>query len=614
MGAVSQVTVLWSVVAGATLLLAALHLAFWNANRRLHVHLVFALTALAFVGVAATELWGMHASTSQEWGRAVRWCHVPLYFLFIGIVAFVRLHLGTGRAWLGWSLVGMRSAIFAANFASTTNFNFERIDSIERVRFLGDSVTVLGNAVLSEWQFLGLLSSALLVVYVLDASVTLWRRGDEEERRRALVIGGGMLLFAFFAAAHVQLVLFGLVKLPLLITLMFIAPLAGMTYELSRDLLRASTLAREVVKGKQRLELAATSAELGLGEWNSGSGRIWATTKARQMFGLDEFKEPTAQQWLERIHPEDRLRVKEGLERAIKDKLDYVAEFRVCRDDRSPHWIAARGRAEQSAAGGQVVLRGVVRDVTQNRTAQTEAQELRQELAHSGRVSLLGQLASSLAHELSQPLGAILRNSEAAELMLRAPAIDRDELREVVADIQRDDRRAGLVIERIRALLKGRQLELLPIALDVVVQDVLTLVHADSASRHVSIDCRLEPSLPRVQGDRVHLSQVLLNLILNAIDAVADLSAERRHVVVGVRKNDERKIELYVADAGNGVRPDAVARIFEPFYTTKATGMGMGLAISRVIVDLHGGRIQVRNEPGGGARFSVSLPIGEEAA
>ena len=112
----------------------------------------------------------------------------------------------------------------------------------------------------------------------------------------------------------------------------------------------------------------------------------------------------------------------------------------------------------------------------------------------------------------------------------------------------------------------------------------------------------------------MHLSQVLLNLILNAIDAVADLSAERRRVVVGVRKNDERKIELYVADAGNGVRPDDAARIFEPFYTTKATGMGLGLAISRVIVELHGGRIQVRNEPGGGARFSVSLPAEVEAA
>jgi two-component system sensor kinase FixL len=229
-------------------------------------------------------------------------------------------------------------------------------------------------------------------------------------------------------------------------------------------------------------------------------------------------------------------------------------------------------------------------------------------------VSLLGQLASSLAHELSQPLGAILRNTEAAELMLKAPAIDRDELQEIVADINRDDRRAGLVIERMRALLKDGQLELLPVALDGIVQDVLALVHVDSESRHVTIDRRLEPSLPKVHGDRIHLSQVLLNLILNAMDAVADLTPDRRRVVVGVGRCDERTVELYVADAGEGVRPDALARIFEPFYTTKTAGMGMGLAISRAIVEQHGGQINARNEPGRGARFSVMLPIDGRAA
>lgn len=614
MGAVSPVTVLWSLVAGATLLLAMLHLLYWTANRRLSVDLAFVITALAFVGVAATELWTMHASTAQEWGRAVKWCHVPLFFLIVGIVAFVHLYLGTGRAWLGWSLVALRSVIFGANLVADPNFNFDRIESIERVGFLGDTVTIVGNAVVSEWQFLGLASSALLVVYVLDASVTLWRRGGEESRRRALVIGGSMVVFALFAAVHVQLVLFGLARLPFLITPMFIAPLAGMIYELSRDLLRASALAREVASGEMSLDLAATAADLGLGEWESNSGRIRSTPKARQIFGLETVREPEAQLWLEKIHPDDRARVKEGLEQAVRGKEDYVAEFRVCLDGSRPHWLAARGRAEQVGTSRQVVLRGVVRDVTENRAARAEAEELRAELAHSGRVSLLGQLASSLAHELSQPLGAILRNTEAAELMLQAPAIDRDELQEVLADIRRDDHRAGLVIERMRALLKDRRLEMLPVALDDLVQDMLALVHADSNSRHVTIDCELAPSLPKVRGDRVQLSQVLLNLILNAMDAVAGLAPDRRRVVVGAGSRDERTVEMYVEDAGEGIGADALARIFEPFYTTKTTGMGMGLAISRTIVELHGGQIHVRNDPGRGARFSVMLPVDGVAA
>ena len=227
--------------------------------------------------------------------------------------------------------------------------------------------------------------------------------------------------------------------------------------------------------------------------------------------------------------------------------------------------------------GRQVVLRGVVRDVTRNRLQREEAQELRRELAHAGRVTMLGQLATSLAHELSQPLGAILRNTEAAELMLEAQILDRESLKEVVADIQRDDRRAGQVIDRLRALLMRRQMDFQPLELDELVQDVLMLVRADSASRDVSIDFKLEPSLPRIKGDRVHLSQVLLNLILNAMDAVADLTPDRRRVAVGVGRSDELRIELYVADAGEGIPSDAAARIFEPFFTTKAAGMGWDL-------------------------------------
>ena len=596
-------------MAGATLLLGAVHLVLWNANRRFHAGLVFAVTALAFVGVAATELWGMHASTPHGWAMAVKWCHLPLYVLYVGIIAFVRLHLGTGRVWLGWSLVGLRSYILAANFLSETNFNFERVDSIERIRFLGDTVTVVGDAVVSEWQFLGLASSVMLAVYVLDASITLWRRGDADERRRAAVIGGGILVFAASATIYVQGVIFGVAKLPLLIAPTFLAPLLSMTLELGRDLVRASALAREVIEGKLRLELAATAAELGLGEWDSSSGQIWSTRKARQLFGFGETEEPAPREWLDRIHPDDRSRVKEGLERAVNCNEDYVAEFRISPIDRSTRWLAARGRTTVVESSRRVVLRGVVRDITQNRLAQDEAQELRRELAHTSRVSMLGQLASSLAHELSQPLGAILRNTEAAELMLKAPTIDREELLDLVADIQRDDRRAGLVIDRLREMLKRRQLELQPVSLNGVVQDVLALVHSDSESRHVHIDCELDPSLPTVQGDRVQLSQVLLNLILNAMDAVVGLTQERRRVFVGTSRNGKSAIELYVADNGDGVPADGVSRIFEPFYTTKETGMGMGLAISRAIVERHGGEVFFRSEPGRGARFTVTLPI-----
>jgi C4-dicarboxylate-specific signal transduction histidine kinase len=237
-----------------------------------------------------------------------------------------------------------------------------------------------------------------------------------------------------------------------------------------------------------------------------------------------------------------------------------------------------------------------------------ETQELRRELAHVSRVSVLGQLASSLAHELSQPLGAILRNSEAAELLLGEPQPDLEELKAIVADIHRDDRRAGEVIHGLRALLKRRQMEAQPVTLESLVGDVASLVRADALTRHVALEWFVERDVPPVTGDRVHLSQVLINLIINAMDAVMDRPATERQVAVGARQGPDGSIILSVQDNGRGIPPEHLPRIFEPFFTTKDSGMGMGLSVCRTIVNAHGGTLSVEDVAGGGARFEMRLP------
>jgi hypothetical protein len=184
-GNLNLVTVLWSSVAAATLLLGFMHLFRWAADRRARADLAFVIMALGFAGIAFAELWAMHAATPEEWGLAIRWCHPPIFLLTVGIVAFVHFHLGTGRAWLAWATVGVRGVIFVLNFAAWPNFNFERIDSIASLSFLGEPVTVVAAAVTGRWQILGTIESLLLVIYVLDASVRLWRTGDTEQRRRA---------------------------------------------------------------------------------------------------------------------------------------------------------------------------------------------------------------------------------------------------------------------------------------------------------------------------------------------------------------------------------------------------------------------------------------------
>jgi C4-dicarboxylate-specific signal transduction histidine kinase len=231
------------------------------------------------------------------------------------------------------------------------------------------------------------------------------------------------------------------------------------------------------------------------------------------------------------------------------------------------------------------------RGVLVNRRVQQEVEELRRELARAGRITALGRLASALAHELSQPLGAILRNAEAAELLLRRPTADVDELRAIVADIRRDDSRAGEVIDRMRALIKRGSVEMRPLALAELVQDVFSLVHSDAMARHVVLDSAVPPELPLVAGDRVHLSQVLLNLIINGMDAMETCQANARRLVIRARSAAERTIEVAVTDCGRGVPHELVEKVFDPFFTTKSGGLGIGLPVSRTIIEAHGGRL-----------------------
>ena len=245
-----------------------------------------------------------------------------------------------------------------------------------------------------------------------------------------------------------------------------------------------------------------------------------------------------------------------------------------------------------------------------------EAQVLRAEIAHAGRVTLIGQLASGLAHEINQPLAAILRNAEAAEMYLQRPSPDLQEIRAILADIRADDERAGQVIDRMRRLLKRHTLETRRLDLRSLVDEVAALVRVDAAARDVKLDVNVPGDMPAVRADPVHIQQVLLNLVLNGMDALDGARLEDRHVGVTARALAARGaqfVEIGVDDEGPGIPPDRLSQIFEPFCSSKPNGMGLGLAISRTIVEAHGGRIWAENRVRGGAAFRFTLPIAEEA-
>jgi len=219
----------------------------------------------------------------------------------------------------------------------------------------------------------------------------------------------------------------------------------------------------------------------------------------------------------------------------------------------------------------------------------------------------MGQLASTLAHELNQPLGAILRNAEAAELFLQASPPDLQEVRAILADIRKDDQRAGEVIDRMRALLKRRESQWSELDLNAMAEEVADLLRFDADARRVKLTLELSRSVSRVRGDRVQLQQVLLNLILNAMDAINGCEAEKRSVAVCVR-TASADVEVAVSDMGQGILADNLKHLFEPFFTTKPSGMGLGLAISHTIIQVHGGRLWAENNLEGGATFYFTVP------
>jgi signal transduction histidine kinase len=258
------------------------------------------------------------------------------------------------------------------------------------------------------------------------------------------------------------------------------------------------------------------------------------------------------------------------------------------------------------------VIAGLVFERRRRRQAEIESRRNLVAMAHMDRRAAMGELATSLAHELMQPLNAILQNAGVAQMLLTSgtgpPAIG--EIHEIVSDIRKDDLRASEIIRRMRGLLQKHELETHPVDLNEVARETIAIVRPDANSRGIQLEIDLADDVPTIQGDRIHLQQVLLNLLMNAVDAVATMPTERRRVRISTRQSDG-EVRVSVADTGVGIQADHISKIFEPFYTTKteATGMGMGLPIARRMVEAHGGRLTAENNAGDGATVWFTVPL-----
>jgi PAS domain S-box-containing protein len=280
-------------------------------------------------------------------------------------------------------------------------------------------------------------------------------------------------------------------------------------------------------------------------------------------------------------------------------------EHEVALPDGSVRWQQWADHAIVGPDGRVIEFQAIGQDITDRK----RAEEARRNLAHATRVSMLGALAGSLAHELNQPLTAILSNAQAGSRFLANSIPDIAEIRGLLHDIAQDTKRAGEVIRQLRMLVKKDEPKFETLDLNRLIQDVVRLLRSDTVIRKVGIALDLDSDLRSVRGDSVQLQQVMLNLMLNGFDAMKEVPESERKISVRTRQPDTGLIQIEVSDCGTGIHPEQLARVFEPFQSTKPDGLGLGLSISRSIVEAHAGRLWAENNPDRGATFYLTLPV-----
>jgi PAS domain S-box-containing protein len=439
---------------------------------------------------------------------------------------------------------------------------------------------------------------------LVDASIGAWRRGN---RHRAVLVGGGTVLFTVIGGVHAPLVDFGVIPTPYMVSFAFLAIVLTMSYELVNDAILSIRYARQIEASNQRwntllekvpLLVAGVNQDGCIDYVNSSFLRV-SGYKREEIYGRD----------LTELLPElTRADAVRAFSEAMRGRLTAQVE-RVLQtksgDQRQVRWSnVLLTNGDGSPAG----VLSIGSDITEQLAAQGELQQTRREMEHLSRVTMLGELAASLAHELNQPLAAMLSNAQAARRFLASGSPDLTELGEILDDIILDDKRAGEVIHRLRSMLGKGESSRETLKIGDVAEDVAKLVTGEIKAEGIVLTLDFTPDLPDLQAGRIEIQQVLMNLILNAVHAMKSSPGKIREITIRSRIENEA-ILVSVVDNGCGVEAGFLPTLFDAFVTTKSSGMGMGLAICRRIVEAHGGKIWAESNTAGGATFSFTLPI-----
>jgi PAS domain S-box-containing protein len=373
---------------------------------------------------------------------------------------------------------------------------------------------------------------------------------------------------------------------------------------------RAENLLRE---SEERMTFAAAAANIGLWQFDRHRNELWATEHCRALFGLARDAPLTRDAFLAVVHPDDLQTATKSLQRSLEPEQSAISDVRIVLPGEQVRWVRMRARSRSEGGGKPGHLGGIFIDITEQKSAEAEVALQRLEVEHLMRVSVLGELSGSIAHEVNQPLTAILSNAQAALHLLAKDSPDLVEIRDALEEIVHEDNRAGEVIHRLRGLLKKGERKAENVNINDLVRSTIGLLNSELIGRNVNVRLDLENRVFLTLGDSVQLQQVLLNLVMNAMDAMASTPMAQRLILISTRGAQTGRVDVRVKDRGHGIRPNENGRVFEPFYTTKDHGLGLGLTLSSTIIQAHHGRLTLVNDEGGGAVAVFSLAIQQPA-
>jgi PAS domain S-box-containing protein len=348
--------------------------------------------------------------------------------------------------------------------------------------------------------------------------------------------------------------------------------------------------------------------------WDIATKEVFWSQEHFRIFGFDPVTaKPSYDMFVNRVHPQDRAFVEQTIDNAVRESCDLEMDYRIVLADGSLRYLQSLGHPVIGAHNVVNGFIGTVMDVTDRKLSEDALHKAHAELAHVTRAMTMGELAASIAHEVNQPLGAIVTNGHACVHLLSHAAPDLDKSREVVGRIIRDGMRASEVIRRIRDFLQKTPSENAPLNINEPIQEVIALIRKELLISRIELKAQLAADLPPVFGDRIQLQQVILNLILNARDAMSGAQPNPRELKITSGRNSGGAVRVSVRDSGPGFKPKDIERIFDPFFTTKVEGMGLGLSISRTIIEAHGGTLSAAQNEDQGALIQFILPAISES-